>query len=107
MSSAVLKPPGSSASRPGGATPTTLQRWRALVLTTPGLLWSAMGVICLFSFVFFLAANNGVTQVRHATQTIGRDSAPSIIAAQNIAATLADMDANAANYLLGNANQNA
>jgi hypothetical protein len=36
-----------------------------------------------------------------ALKTVGKDTAPSIIAAQEISSALADLDANAANYLLG------
>ena len=39
-------------------------------------------------------------QRQAAFQTVGHDSAPSIIAAQHIRAYLADMDANAANELI-------
>jgi hypothetical protein len=42
----------------------------------------------------------GIRIHRSAMQTIGKDSAPSIIAAQHIKSALADMDANAANELL-------
>ena len=38
-----------------------------------------------------------------AMKTVGKDTAPSIIAAQEISYALADLDANAGNYLLGNA----
>src|SRR5215472_17494437 len=51
--------------------------------------------------LFLIAAVSGAAVHRGAMKTVGKDSAPSIIAAQHIKSALADMDANAANYLLG------
>src|SRR5205823_1740245 len=42
----------------------------------------------------------GIQKQRHGIKTVGKDTAPSIIAAQHIKAALADMDANVANALL-------
>lgn len=68
--------------------------------TTPQLLqagqYAAFGAALLLMLTVILGARSH----RHAMQAIGRDSAPSIIAAQHIRAALADMDANAANELL-------
>jgi len=72
-----------------------LERW-----ATPTILWGSLGAICLGALLLFLAARSAVDGARQAVQTIGRDAAPSIIAAQAIRAGLADMDANAANALL-------
>jgi hypothetical protein len=89
------------------AAPTSISLARELYRTTPRLLWTAAGLICLGALFFLIAASNGISQVRHATQTIGRDAVPSIVDAQKIAATLADMDANAANYLIATGDENA
>lgn len=56
--------------------------------------------IVLASLLLFFAVFYGARQRRNAMQTIGRDSAPSILAAQRIKASLADMDANVANQLM-------
>ena len=52
--------------------------------------------------VLLLIAGMVATRIhRDAIKTVGKDAAPSIIAAQHIKSALADMDANAANELLG------
>ncbi len=73
--------------RPGGwTTPRSLQ----------------VGLFAAFgsSLLLMIAAIGDARSHRHAMQAVGRDSAPSIIAAQHIRSALADMDANAANELL-------
>jgi hypothetical protein len=68
--------------------------------TTPQILKTAVVAICAASLLMMLVAIAGARSHRHAVQAIGKDSAPSIIAAQHIRAALADMDADAANELL-------
>ena len=63
--------------------------------------------MCLGALLLFLIALTGARQNRQAVKTVGQDSAPSIIAAQSIKASLADMDANVANELMVRAGQNA
>jgi hypothetical protein len=63
-------------------------------------LWFLFLLIVAGAALLFAAASLGVVQARQAVQTVGRDAAPSIIAAQEIRAALADMDANAANALI-------
>jgi hypothetical protein len=107
MRSAIARAPTTTPASPvSTAGARLLERARSTVRTTPGTLWSGVAGTWLLALLFWAAGTNAIVQTRHATQVIGRDSAPSIIAAQTIAATLADMDANAANYLLGNASQN-
>ena len=65
--------------------------------TTPGRMQAFAVAIALFSLLLWLVAQGGITKARLAIQTIGRDSAPSIVAAEKINASLANMDANAAN----------
>ncbi len=92
------KHPGSPpASRPAANGNMPLRSGR---LTTPQILHGALAGVCLGALLLFLAAFIGVRQHRQAVQTVGRDSAPSIIDAQSIKASLADLDANVANELM-------
>jgi hypothetical protein len=76
-------------------------RWvQARLTTTPGRLRLALAAVWLLALLFFLAVAAGVGVHRRAIQTIGKDAAPSIVAAQKIRANLADMHSNTANVLL-------
>jgi hypothetical protein len=67
---------------------------------TPRILRAGRLSLLILDFVM-LAAAWGVTSVhREAMKTVGKNAAPSIIAAQHIKAAIADMDAEAANELL-------
>jgi hypothetical protein len=68
---------------------------------TPHVLQVSMFVIWLAALGLVLAGNAGLADARRTIQTIGRDTAPSIVAAQSMKASMVDMDANAANDLLG------
>ncbi len=83
-------------------TVTTTAGW-----TTPRRLQTALVVIAILALLLFLAVFSGVRQRRSAVQTVGKDAAPSIIAAQRIAASLADMDANVANELMVHKGENS
>jgi hypothetical protein len=61
------------------------------------LLWSA---IFILAAVLCAASINAANQCREAIKSIGRDCAPSIIAAQQIKQDLAKFDANSADFLL-------
>src|SRR5262249_18848795 len=74
--------------------------------TTPQLLQGSLGLIWGLSLVLLITTLLGIAEQRQAMQTIGKDAAPSIIAAQHILAGLADMDANAANEFLDQPGQN-
>jgi hypothetical protein len=74
-------------------------------LTTPQILWRALWAIWILDIIFLVALLTGGRIHRAGMQTVGKDTAPSIIAAQHIKAALADMDANAANELLGESGQ--
>ena len=67
---------------------------------TPRLMQAGLLAVFVLSLLLTLAAISGARSHRRALQAVGRDSAPSIIAARHIRAALADMDANAANELL-------
>jgi hypothetical protein len=73
-----------------------VRRWNTLAI----LKRSRVAVLALDALLL-VAIVVGTGVHRAAMQTIGNDTAPSIIAAQRIKASLADMDANAANQLLG------
>ncbi len=70
-------------------TPKRLRAYRIIV-------WALVGLLFLFG-------ESTLLQVRKAFKTIGKDTVPSIIAAEEIGYALADLDANVANSLLGNA----
>lgn len=63
-------------------------------------LWAGVYLIWGLDALLLFTAIIGAQVHRDAMQSIGRDSAPSIIAAQSIKSAMADMDANAANELL-------
>ncbi len=52
--------------------------------------------------LLFLVGEGSLREASQAMKTVGQDTAPSIIAAEEISSALADLDANAGNYLLGN-----
>ena len=57
--------------------------------------------LLVFDLLLLVGVVVGTRVHRAAMQTVGVDSAPSIVAAQHIKTALADMDSNAANELLG------
>jgi hypothetical protein len=75
-------------------------------LNTPQTLKAGMYLTWGASFLLLLATITGIQGQRHAIKTIGKDTAPSIISAQRIKDSLADMDANVANELLTKTGEN-
>ncbi len=75
-------------------------------LNTPQLLKGGLFFTWGASLLLAIATISGVQQQRHAIKTLGKDSAPSIINAQNIKQALSGMDASAANELLVRPGQN-
>jgi hypothetical protein len=73
---------------------------RARFTTTPWLLRGALAAVVLLAGLFGAAVTVGADQHYRAMKKVGKDTAPSILAAQQIKAGLADMHANAANMLL-------
>ena len=69
-------------------------------LTTPQLLKAGLYVTWGASLLLVITTISGIQRQRHAIQTVGKDSAPSIILAQRLKDSLAGMDANAVNELL-------
>jgi hypothetical protein len=60
-----------------------------------------MYAIWALAAILFLLGEGSISGAQRAMVTVGKDTAPSIIAAQEISSSLADLDANAGNYLLG------
>lgn len=74
---------------------------------TPQLLKSGLYITWATSLLLLITTISGIQGQRHAIQTVGKDSAPSILNAIRIKDSLADMDANAANELLVKSGQNS
>jgi len=72
------------------------ERW-----STPRQLQALMALTGTITMLLVIAALFARYQVYSAVKTVGRDAAPSILAAQDVRARLASMDANAALDLLG------
>ena len=70
-------------------------------LNTPQTLWMSLYLIWGLDALLLIAAIIGAQVHRSALQTVGKDAGPSIIAAQQIKTSLAEMDADVANELLG------
>jgi hypothetical protein len=77
------------------------RRW-----TTPQLLKGGLVATWGVSLIFLSTALAGVQAQRNAIKTVGLDAAPSIMNAQRIQDSLADMDANVADELLAKPGQN-
>src|SRR5262245_8052825 len=75
--------------------------------STPRRLRTYALVIWALCALLLFAGEGTLSRARRAMKTIGKDAGPSILAAQEIRSALADLDANAANLLLGTANQRA
>ncbi len=79
--------------------PPAVAPWKAW--NTPQTLRGSIYLIWALDALLLIAAIVGAQVHRDAMKAVGRDTAPSIIHAQHIKTALADMDANAANELLG------
>ncbi|MGL5062794.1 MAG: hypothetical protein ACRC62_22700 [Microcoleus sp.] len=75
-------------------------------LKTPQILKLGLHGTWVMSILLMVLSIGGVQAQRQAVQTIGKDAAPSIINAQRIKDSLADLDANAANELIAKPGQN-
>jgi hypothetical protein len=74
---------------------------------TPARLKAFLHAIWVASALLFLVGEGALAGARGAMKTIGQDTAPSIIAAQEISSGLSDLDASEGNYLIGNRTQRA
>jgi hypothetical protein len=75
-------------------------------LKTPQILKLGLQSTWVMSILLMILSIAGVQTQRQAVQTIGKDSAPSIINAQRIKDSLADLDANVANELIAQPGKN-
>ena len=67
---------------------------------TPRILRICFAVIIAAALLLWSVAASNLAAARHTVQTIGKDTVPSIVAAEEIRANLADANANAANASL-------
>lgn len=76
-------------------------RLRARLRVTPGRLEAALLLLFAASALFWGLTASVFSDLHDAVKTIGRDTVPSIVAAEKINAALADLNANLANAVLG------
>jgi hypothetical protein len=88
-------------SAPVAGVPLSLSE-RVRTAPTPHRLRSFQYLVWGIAGLLFLLGEGSLAGALQAMQTVGKDTAPSIIDAQEIGSALADLDANAGNYLLGN-----
>ena len=67
---------------------------------TPRKLIGMAAAVVLATICLFFSIGNAISECKNAVKSIGKDCAPSIVAAQQIAASLADFDANTTNELI-------
>ncbi|HEY3743072.1 MAG TPA: hypothetical protein VGL53_24665, partial [Bryobacteraceae bacterium] len=72
----------------------------AVEISTPRWLAGSLVLVGLLTVAFIIASIIAVREHRDALHIIAQQSGPSVVAAERIATSLADMDANAANGLL-------
>ncbi len=76
------------------------------ILKTPQILKLGLQSTWVMSVLLMILSIAGVQTQRQAVKTIGKDAAPSILSAQRIKDSLADLDANVANELIARSGQN-
>ncbi|MCC3472174.1 MULTISPECIES: hypothetical protein [unclassified Microcoleus] len=79
--------------------PSSIANWQTK-FTTPQILRWGLYLVWGVSLLALGTANEAVKMQRDAIETIGKNTAPSVLTAQRIKDSLADLDANAANELL-------
>jgi hypothetical protein len=67
---------------------------------TPRILMGMAAAVCVASIWLFIAITGATSESKNAVKSIGKDCAPSIVAAQKIAVSLADFDCNIINQLI-------
>src|ERR1039457_1869511 len=75
-------------------------RLEAYVRTSPGQLMVTLSACIIGAVIMGLASWHSYTGLRHSVQTVGKDTVPSIVAAQHIRSLLADANANVMNAIL-------
>ena len=76
------------------------ERWAQQLATVPGRLKFARSATIVATVLFIGLSYLTYSDLRNAVQTVGRDTVPSIVAAEKIRATLADANSNAVNFFL-------
>ncbi|MEG4323563.1 MULTISPECIES: hypothetical protein [unclassified Microcoleus] len=89
-----------------GKKPSSIANWQTK-FTTPQILRWGLYLVWGVSLVALGTANEAVRMQRDAIETIGKNTAPSVLTAQRIKDSIADLDANAANELLVKPGENA
>lgn len=90
------------------AAPPVGRRLRGLIETRPAMIRLSGALVVLATLLFGLVCGADYLDLRQAVQTVGRDSEPSIVAAEHIRATLADAHGAAVNaFLTGEADAGA
>ncbi|WP_293212212.1 hypothetical protein [Microcoleus sp. PH2017_34_RAT_O_A] len=84
---------------PSAKKPSSIANWKTK-FTTPQILRWGLYLVWGVSLLALGTANEAVKMQRDAIETIGKNTAPSVLTAQRIKDSLADLDANAANELL-------
>jgi hypothetical protein len=84
---------------PSAKKPSSIANWQTK-FTTPQILRWGLYLVWGVSLLALGTANEAVRMQRDAIETIGKNTAPSVLTAQRIKDSLADLDANAANELL-------
>jgi hypothetical protein len=84
---------------PSAKKPSSIANWQTK-FTTPQILRWGLYLVWGVSLLALGTANQAVRMQRDAIETIGKNTAPSVLTAQRIKDSLADLDANAANELL-------
>jgi hypothetical protein len=79
---------------------TIVAHLQSYLMTTPGQLIGTLVLSIFSSLIMAICAYFAYSDLRQAVQTLGRDTVPSIVAAEHINATLADANANVMNALL-------
>src|ERR1700735_3832549 len=77
-----------------------LTRAGLMTLSTPRLMQAGLAGLGLAVLLFWIVGAIVITDARQGVQTIGHDTAPSVVAAQAIRAHLSNLDAEAANAIL-------
>jgi len=92
--------PGIGASPARIAASSPAGRFRARLRTSPGRLEAAMLVLFAASALFWVLTTSIFFDLHDAVRTVGRDTVPSIVAAEKINVALADLNASLANAIL-------
>jgi len=90
----------------GGFRKTAVDNARLYLATTPGKMTAALAGCIAGAVIMALCAFGAYHGTRHAVQTVGKDTVPSIVAAERIRATLGDAHANAMNAVVTGEGEN-